>query len=335
MRAIFSLLFVVLFVVFMPLPCFASALPSDVKTVLKAEYERYKNDKSGKNADYIPELAKVNSDYFAIVVVTAEGEMEAIGDADVPFAIESISKAIAFGLALEDQGESVFKEKVGLNPTGQPFNSVTSIEEQPGHLQNPFVNAGAIQTSSLISGKNSEEKWNRMLSLVRHLSDNKPYLGNAVYQSEMATNKHNRAIAALLDSYGLMHSDSMDAVDRYTKACSIMITTKELGLIGASLANGGINPITHQRVLKDSTVRNVLSEMVMNGLYETSGNWWWSVGLPAKSGVGGGIVAVVPGRMAIAVFSPPLDKAGNSVRAQAVIKDLSDHWKLHLLNRQQ
>lgn len=305
--------------------------PNDIKQTLNAVYQQTKSMQGGKNADYIPDLAKVNPAYFGIAIATVDGKVTAIGDAEVPFAIESVSKPFVYALALQDNGEKVVTEKVGLNATGYPFNSVMAIEERPQHLQNPLVNAGAIQITSLIQGADSATKWQRVLDFIKKLSDDKAFLGESVYQSETATNQHNRAIAELLNSYGMMNGDPMDAVDRYTKACSIMVTTKELALMGATLANGGVNPITHQRVIAAPFVRDVLSEMAVNGLYENSGAWWWSVGLPAKSGVGGGIVAVVPGKMAIAVFSPPLDEAGNSVKAQAVIKALSQHWHLHLL----
>lgn len=309
-----------------------NALPPHALKNLEQTYNKFKSLKTGKNADYIPELAKVNPNYFGIAIVTVEGKMISIGDVDVPFAIESISKPFVYALALKDNGETYLTDKIGLNATGHPFNSVFAIEEKPDHLQNPLVNAGAIQISSTIKGKNSDEKWQRVLSFMQQLSDGKPYLGETVYQSETATNQHNRAIAALLQSYNMISDGPLSALDLYTKDCSIMITAKQLAIMGATLANGGINPISHQRVIESQYVRDALSQMVTNGLYETSGAWWWKVGLPAKSGVGGGIIAVVPNKMAIAVFSPPLDKSGNSVRAQAVIEELSRLWKLHVLD---
>jgi glutaminase len=328
-----NFLFLTFFVFIISAQCFAAELifPNDIKQTLTQVYQKYKDTKGGKNAEYIPELAKVNPALFGIAIVTANGDITSIGDADVPFAIESISKPLVYALALQDNGEKIIKDKVGLNATGYPFNSVIAIEERPNHLQNPLVNAGAIQVTSFIKGKNSSEKWQRVIDFIKTLSDGKPYLGAAVYQSEMATNQHNRAIAELLNSYGMMASDPLDAVDRYTKACSIMVTARQLALMGATLANKGINPLTHQQVIPPQYVQDVLSEMVINGLYENSGDWFFTVGIPAKSGVGGGILAVVPNKMAIVVFSPPLDDAGNSVRAQQVIKDLSQRWNLHLL----
>lgn len=309
-----------------------TAHANDIKQVIFELYEKYKNLKVGENADYIPELAKVNPNYFGIAIATVDGKIISAGDADVPFAIESISKPFVYALALQDNGEKTVHEKVGLNATGHSFNSVMAIEEKENHLQNPLVNAGAIQITDMIKGKSSDEKWQRVLGFMQKLSDGKLYLGEAVYQSEMATNQHNQGIAILLHSYGMMSSEIKDAVDRYTKACSVMVTTQQLALMGATLANGGINPLTHQQVIPAQYVRHVLSQMATNGLYENSGIWWLKVGVPAKSGVGGGIVAVIPHKMAIAVFSPPLDEAGNSVRAQAVITDLVNQWKLHVLN---
>lgn len=310
----------------------AESIPSDqITQTITAEYQQYRNMSGGKNADYIPELAKVDPHLFGIVVMTVDGNVYAIGDVDVPFAIESISKPFAYALALQDNGEALVTEKIGLNATGHEFNSIKALDERPNHLQNPLVNAGAILVTSLIKGNDSAAKWNRLLAFFKQLSDDNLYLGTAVYQSEMATNQRNQAIAQLLSSYGLMNGDVHEAVDRYTKACSIMVTAKELAIMGATLANNGVNPLTHQSVIAPHYVRDVLSQMTTSGMYENSGAWWFAVGIPAKSGVGGGIVAVVPGKMAIVVFSPPVDTAGNSVRAQAVITDLSKKWKLHLL----
>jgi len=223
--------------------------------------------------------------------------------------------------------------KVGLDATGHKFNSIESIENNPTHIQNPMVNAGAIQVTSFIKGKTSSEKWERALNFINKLSDGKLYLGESVYKSETSTNLRNQAITRLLNSYNMLNSEPMDALDRYTKACSIMLTTKQLAMIGATLANNGTNPITRQSIIETKYVHDILSEMTVNGLYETSGQWWVHVGIPSKSGVGGGILAVVPNKMAIVVFSPPLDQSGNSVRGQEVIQFLSKKWKLHYLDQ--
>ena len=309
-----------------------AAINIDIKQGLKDSYQKFKSVNAGKNADYIPELAKVNPALFGIAIVTIDGKIESIGDAETPFSIQSISKPLMYGLALKDNGNSL-NGRVGLNATGQKFNSIQAIENNPNHLQNPMVNAGAIQVTSFIKGNSSADKWARALDYIRKLSDGKPYLGESVYKSETSTNLRNQAISRLLNAYGMMASDPMDALDRYTKACSIMVTAKQLALIGATLANKGTNPISHKNILPPEYVNDVLSEMAVNGLYETSGEWWVYVGIPSKSGVGGGILAVVPNKMAIAVFSPPLDQSGNSVRAQEVIRYLSKLWGLHFLDQ--
>ncbi|APJ03791.1 glutaminase A [Silvanigrella aquatica] len=308
----------------------------DIKKGISESYQKFKGIKEGKNADYIPDLAKVNPSLFSIAIATVDGKIESIGDAETTFSIQSISKPLIYGLALKDNGEKL-NIKVGLNATGQKFNSIQALESTQNHIQNPMVNAGAIQVTSFVKGKDSNEKWQKALNFVQQLAEGKsgekkPYFGEAVYKSESSTNLRNKAISDLLNAYGMMGGDPLDALDRYTKACSIMITTKQLAMIGATLANQGTNPITKKNILQTEYVKDVVAEMSVNGLYETSGEWWVNVGVASKSGVGGGILAVIPNKMAIAVFSPPLDGAGNSVKAQEVIKYLSKNWKLHFLD---
>lgn len=330
-KALFLSLFILLQFI---QPTFAYQIPTsttEIEHTLGSVYNKYKNLNAGKNADYIPELAKVDKNLFAISIATVTGQTYSVGDSDVPFAIESISKPFAFALALADNGQEVIFNHVGLNATGDKFNSLIAIEQKPDHLQNPYVNAGAIQVTNFIKGTNSEEKWQRMVSFFKALGDGKLYFSDKIYQSEITTNQRNRAITELLNAHGMLHGDILDALDRYTKACSMMVTSKQLALIGATLANDGINPLTNKRVISSQNVKAVLAEMVINGLYENSGTWFVTVGLPAKSGVGGAILAIVPGKMAIVVFSPPLDEAGNSVKAQAVIQDLANKWQMHLI----
>jgi glutaminase len=310
-----------------------SAILDPITQTLAIEYQKYRHDNAGKTASYIPELAKADPHLFAIVVITTKGKMYSLGDANIPFAIESISKPFVYALALQDNGEEMVTNLVGLNATGYPFNSIKALEERPDHLQNPLVNAGAIMVTSLIKGADTTDKWRRTLTFFSQLSDGKLFLGLPVYQSEMNTNRRNQALTHLLHSYGMLKTDPKDTLERYTKACSIMVTAKQLAIMGATLANKGVNPLTQQPIIAPQYVGNVLAEMTVNGLYENSGTWWVKVGLPAKSGVSGGLLAIVPGKMAIVVFSPALDKAGNSVRGQAVIKELSQRWKLHLLQQ--
>ena len=305
--------------------------PAEIQAAVESAYDSIKDTQGGKNADYIPELAKVNPHYFALTVMTVDGTIYSKGDDTVLFPLESVAKSFIYALALEDNGVDFISKNIGLNATGQKFNSVMAIEQMPNHLENPMVNAGAIQITSTIKGKDSEDKWQRMLKFIQDLSDGKPHLGMKVYQSETDTNQHNQAIAKLMESYGMLFDDPVASLDRYTKECSILVTSKQLALMGATLANKGGNPLTHQRVIDPLYVQDTLSMMTVAGLYENSGSWWFKVGLPGKSGVGGAIVAIVPEKMAIVAFSPPLDDAGNSVKGQAAIEILSTQLQLHIL----
>ena len=301
-----------------------------VKAVVNEAYSMYKNDTSGKNADYIPYLAQVDSKLFGIAVVTTDNKVYTLGDINYAFSIQSISKVFTLALAMEEMGtEDVFK-KIGSEPTGRPFNSVEAVVDMPTHTGNPLVNAGAIATTSLISGKSAEEKWNKILDYYSKAAGEKLTLINDVYKSEAATNQGNRALGALLLKYERIYSEPLEAVDIYTKQCSVGVNVKQLAQMGATLANNGINPTTGQRVMKGEDIPHILATMTMAGLYDGSGGWAWHVGLPAKSGVGGGILAVVPGKGAIAVFAPPLDEAGNSVKAQKVISYVAQKLDINL-----
>lgn len=323
--------------VFLSVCCFHSfsqtLLPSGYKTTLEEVYNKYYSDTSGKNASYIPELAKADPNRFAISIATIDGEIFSIGDSDFAFSLQSISKVFAYALALQDNDQKIIFDKVGLDATGEKFNAITTIEKKSAGSHNPYVNAGAIQTTSYIKGKNSDEKWRRLFFLLNALSDETLFFSKRIYHSETETNIRNHAIAQLLKSHNMLRGDPKDVLDRYTKACSVMVTTKQLALMGATLANNGVHPITKKQVVSSSVTRHVLSQMLVNGLYERSGTWFVKIGVPAKSGVSGGLLAIIPNKMAIAVFSPPLDSAGTSVRGQKVIKALSNLWGLHLLDR--
>jgi glutaminase len=250
-----------------------------------------------------------------------------VGDADHGFAIESISKTFTLSLALRELGPAELLRKIGSEPTGLPFNSVLAIEQEPGRTVNPFVNAGAIATTSLLPGK-AGPKWDNLLAFYSKMAGQPLKLMEDVYRSETATNMHNQAITRLIASYNRLYSDPAEALDVYTRQCSVSVSAKELAMMGAVLANGGVNPVTREALVPPALLPRILAVMTMAGLYNHSGTWAWEVGLPAKSGVGGGIVAVVPGRAAIAVFSPPLDEYGNSVRGQRAIELIAQ--KLHL-----
>jgi glutaminase len=293
---------------------------AQVEAVVREAYEKFKNDTGGKNADYIPYLAQVDSKLFGIAIVTTDNQVLTMGDIKYSFSIQSISKVFSQALAMEEFGPEKVFEKVGNEPTGRAFNSVFAVADMPTHTGNPYVNAGAISTVSLISAKTADEKWARILNFYSRAAGEKLTLIDEVYKSEAATNTGNKALSMLLAKYDRIYSDPFESVDVYTKQCSVGVNVEQLARMGATLANNGKNPTTGEQVIKPENVPHILSTMIMAGLYDGSGGWAWHVGLPAKSGVGGGIVAVVPGKGAIAVFAPPLDEAGNSVKAQKVIE---------------
>ena len=305
---------------------------AQAEAVVKEAYDKFKNDTGGKNADYIPYLAQVDSKLFGIAIVTTDNQVLTMGDIKYSFSIQSISKVFSQALAMEELGAQKVFEKVGNEPTGRAFNSVFAVADMPTHTGNPYVNAGAISTVSLISGKTADEKWNKILDFYSRAAGEKLVLIDEVYKSEAATNTGNKALSMLLAKYDRIYADPFESVDVYTKQCSVGVNVAQLARMGATLANNGKNPATGEQVIKPENVPHILSTMVMAGLYDGSGGWAWRVGLPAKSGVGGGIVAVVPGKGAIAVFAPPLDEAGNSVKAQKVIEYVANKLDFNLFS---
>ena len=301
-----------------------------VQAIVQEAYNKFKGDTRGKNADYIPELGKVDSKLFGIAIVTTDNQTISVGDTNSAFSIQSIAKVYSLALAMEELGPDKVFEKIGAEPTGRAFNSPTAVVDMPTHTGNPLVNAGAIATVSLISGKTPEEKWNKILSFYSRTAGEKLTLIDSVYKSEAATNTGNKALSYLLAKYERIYADPFASVDVYTKECSVGVTALQLARMGATLANNGMNPATGEQVIKRENVPEILSVMMMAGLYDGSGGWAWHVGLPAKSGVGGGIVAIVPGKGAIAVFAPPLDAAGNSVKAQEVIQYVANKLDYNL-----
>jgi glutaminase len=298
-----------------------------VKAAVNEAYSTFRSDTTGKNADYIPYLAQVDPKLFGIAVVTTDNKVYTLGDVDYSFSIQSISKVFTLALAMKECGKDAVFSRVGSEPTGRPFNSVVAVVDMPTHTGNPLVNAGAIGTTSLISGANAEAKWNKILAYYSKVAGEQLSLIEEVYKSEAATNQGNRALAALLLKYERIYSDPLEAVDIYTKQCSVGANVRQLAQMGATLANSGTNPVTGEQVINPNDIPQILAVMTMAGLYDGSGGWAWQVGLPAKSGVGGGILAVAPGKGAIAAFAPPLDEAGNSVKAQKVIS-----WVARKLN---
>jgi glutaminase len=301
-----------------------------LQKIVDEAYDRVKSDHSGKNADYIPYLASVPSNLCGVVIETADGHSYAAGDVDYSFAIESVAKPFTMCLVIQEQGDQAIVAKVGVEPTGLPFNSVRAVEEIKSHTVNPLVNAGAIATVSLVKASSADERWNKILDFYSKFAGAKLSLNNEVYKSEAATNEHNRGIAELLFSYNRLYSDPLEACDIYTRECSVNVTAKQLAVMGATLANGGVNPITGERVLDSKYIPKVLSVMLTAGFYNESGLWSWNTGLPAKTGVGGGILAVVPGKKSIVGFGPPLDESGNSIRAADAIRFIADQLNLSL-----
>jgi glutaminase len=334
----FVAVFVVMTFVSLPLAALAQKVSpvaprkEQVEAVVRQAYEKFKSDTGGKNADYIPILAQVDSKLFGVAIVTTDNQVVTMGDINFPFSIQSISKVFSQALAMEEAGPEVVFKKIGSEPTGRAFNSVFAVADMPTHTGNPYVNAGAIATVSLISGKTADEKWNKILNFYSRVAGEKLQLLDEVYKSEAATNTGNKALSMLLAKYDRIYADPFESVDVYTKQCSVGVNAIQLARMGATLANNGRNPATGEQVIKAENVPFILSTMMMAGLYDGSGGWAWHVGLPAKSGVGGGIVAVVPGKGAIAVFAPPLDEAGNSVKAQKVIEYVATRLDFNLFS---
>lgn len=302
------------------------------EAVVREAYEKFKTDDSGKNADYIPYLAQVDSKMFGIAVVTTDNQVFQMGEVSYSFSIQSISKVYSLALAMEELGADKVFEKIGSEPTGRAFNSPVAVVDMPTHSANPLVNAGAIATVSLIAGKSPDEKWAKILAFYSRAAGERLVLIDEVYKSEAASNEGNKALSYLLAKYGRIYSDPFESVDVYTKQCSVGVNVAQLARMGATLANNGKNPVSGEQVINPENVPHILSTMMMAGLYDGSGGWAWKVGLPAKSGVGGGIVAVVPGKGAIAVFSPRLDDAGNSVKAQRVIEYVAQKLDFNLFS---
>src|SRR4051812_25960497 len=299
----------------------------DYLTRLRA---RFAPLREGAVATYIPELSTANPDWFGICLATTDGRVYEIGDTRQAFTIQSISKAFVYGLALEDHGRDAVMAKIGVEPTGDAFNSI-SLEPTTGRPLNPMINAGAIAAASLVAGRSNEDRFHRVLSTLSLYAGRPLELDLAVYESERDTGHRNRAIAHMLRNFDIISEEPTGPLDVYFRQCSIAVDCHALAVMGATLANGGVNPLTGERAIREACVPDVLSVMTTCGMYDYAGEWVYWVGMPAKSGVGGGILAVLPGQLAIAVFSPPLDARGNSVRGVAVCKELSRELNLHFL----
>jgi glutaminase len=304
-------------------PSVNAAEPSakEFQRVVDAAHAKYKDLRDGKNADYIPILTETPSELFGVVIATRDGKVFSAGDVDYKFSIQSVSKPFTAALVMTQQGPKVLDEKIGVEPTGLPFNSRMAIELYPDKRSvNPLVNAGAIAAVSLVQATSEADRWNKILGNISDFAGTPLTVLEKVYDSEYTTAFGNRAIANLLYNYGRLYSDPEEATRVYTRQCSIGVSARDLAMMGATLANQGVNPLTKKRVMPAEHVPELLAVMATAGFYDESGEWMYTAGLPAKTGVGGGIVAVVPGRFAIAAFSPRLNEAGNSVRSLNAIR---------------
>jgi len=307
----------------------AAPAPSPYQTAIDHAYAANKNKKEGKNADYIKELANVDPNIYGIAIVTVDGETFTAGDLDSKVSIQSISKVFTLARIIEEQGAKAIMDKIGVDATGLRFNSIIAIELQKGKEINPLVNPGAIAASSLVNGVDSAAKWKSILQTHSDFAARPLSLNQPVYKSEAGDNLRNQAIAHLLLAYGRMYFDPVQATDIYTKQCAINVNAKDLAIMAATFANGGTNPISKKKIVSPETSAFTLSVMATAGLYDDSGQWLYAVGLPGKSGVGGGIIAVCPGKFGIAVISPPLNAVGNSVKAQQSIYEIVKELKVN------
>jgi len=301
-----------------------------VKALVVEAHQRFKSDQAGKNSQVYPALAKVPEGLFGICVVGTNGNVHAVGDSEHEFTIMSVSKPFLFALVCQEVGVEKARQKIGVNATGRAFNSLEGIERNTDGRTNPMVNSGAIATTSLVPGATLKAKWKFIHDGLSRFAGRKLPLNDEVYVSATATNFRNQSIARMLQSYGRIYLDPAEAVDLYTKQCALNVSARDLAVMGATLADGGVNPITRERVVDASVCHYALAVMTTAGLYETSGDWLFDIGLPGKSGIGGGIVTVSPGKGGLGTFAPPLDSAGNSVKGQLVAKFLSQQLGLDL-----
>jgi glutaminase len=304
--------------------------PDQVQALVAEAHECYSSVTEGKNSEVYPALARVPSDLFGICVVGTRGNVYAVGDAEHEFSIMSVSKPFVFALVCQALGHEEVRRRLGVNATGLAFNSLGAIERSPDGRTNPMVNSGAIATTSLVLGETSEARWRFIHDGLSRFAGRTLPLNEEVYASATATNFRNQGIARLLQSYGRIYIDPAEATDLYTRQCSLNVSAKDLAVMGATLADGGVNPLTKERLVDPITCHYTLAVMATSGLYETSGDWLFDIGLPGKSGIGGGIVTVSPGKGGLGTFAPPLDPAGNSVRGQLVAKFLSQKLGLDL-----
>lgn len=304
---------------------------SRVDALVAEAHSRFSSVGQGEVSSIYPALARVPAPLFGIAVVDTEGRVHSAGDAEHEFTIMSVSKPFVFALVCETIGATGARERLGVNATGHAFNSLAGIERSPSGRTNPMVNAGAIATTSLVPGRNAREKWNFIAEGLSRFAGRTLEVNDEVYASASETNFRNRSIAWMLESTGRLYCDPLEAVDLYTRQCALNVSARDLAVMGATLADGGFNPLTREQVVRPDVCHYTLAVMLTAGMYETSGDWLYEIGLPGKSGIGGGIVTISPGKGGLGTFSPPLDAAGNSVRGQLVAQFLSQRLGLDLL----
>jgi glutaminase len=303
---------------------------TDPQTAVNAAFAKYKDLKEGKNADYIPALAKVDPNLFGVALVTVDGKVYTAGDITTEVSIQSISKVFTMAQVIQEQGLDAVEKRIGVDATGARFNSIIAIEGVRSVVgtgapeMNALVNPGAISATSMVTGADADAVWKKIIGTYDDYAGRSLAVLQDVYKSESDSNQRNQAIGALMFAYGYIKTDWKQAVDLYTRQCSVGVNAKDLAMMAATLSAGGRNPVTGKQVLDAAKVPGVLAVMATAGLYDDSGKWLYHTGLPGKSGVGGGLIAVSPGKFGIAVVSPPLDDAGNSVRAQKAIADISN-----------
>ncbi len=294
-------------------------------------HERFADLTEGEPASYIPELAQVDPDKFAIAAMTVDGVELSVGDAHHDFTIQSVSKLLLYGLALETHGRDAVLAKVGVAPTGNAFNSI-ALDEDPSRAPNPMVNAGAIAITDLVAGDDLDARVENVRAMYHRYLGRLPEVDQAVWASERATGNHNRAIAYLMLSEGIITDRVEETLDLYFAQCSVRVDAVDLAMIAATIANHGVHPLTGEQVVRRDVTRDQLTVALTCGMYDYAGEWAYSVGIPAKSGVGGGILGILPGVGGIAVFSPRLDDHGNSVRGLRVFEELAKEFELHVFD---
>ena len=308
--------------------------PQAVRVALAEAYERYRGITDGELADYIPTLATASPDLFGACIASTTGEVVEVGESGHQFSIQSVSKPFVFALVCDALGHEAVRERIGVNGTGLAFDSVMAVELNVERTMNPMVNAGAIATTSLAPGSSQAERWQFVVDGLSRFAGRELEVDDEVYRSESETNLRNQGIAHLLAGYDRMYDDPDEATDTYTRQCSLLVSARDLAVMGATLADGGVNPVSGERVVAADTCQRVLAVLATAGLYERSGDWLYDVGLPGKSGVSGGIVTVAPGKGGMGTYSPLLDEAGNSVRGVLLTSELSRRLGLNVFASQ-